>query len=112
MESCGATRKNIRAVLGPCISGPNYEVGQGFKDSVLEQDIGAESCFHTPDNGVPHFDLKAYILTRLKKVGLNQIAALPDCTYGAPRDYFSYRYNTHHKVSDYGRQISAICLTE
>ena len=112
MESCGAARENIRAVLGPCISAPNYEVGQNFKDTVLGQDIEAESCFHTPEGGVPHFDLKAYISTRLKRAGLNDIAALPDCTYAAPDDYFSYRYNTHHKVSDYGRQISAICLTE
>ena len=112
MESCGAQRENIRAVLGPCISAPNYEVGQGFKDTVLEQDAKAESCFHTPKDGVPHFDLKAYILMRLAKAGLQHAAALPDCTYAAPDAYYSYRYNTHHKVSDYGRQISAICLTE
>ncbi|MEP6342885.1 MAG: peptidoglycan editing factor PgeF [Maricaulaceae bacterium] len=112
MESCGATRENIRAVLGPCISAQNYEVGQGFKDTVLEQDAKAESCFHTPNDGVPHFDLKAYILNRLKNAGLQHTSALPDCTYAAADNYFSYRYNTHHKVSDYGRQISAICLTE
>ena len=112
MESCGAARENIRAVLGPCISAPNYEVGQGFKDAVLDQDRAAEHYFHTPNGGVPHFDLKAYVLGRLTQAGLHKVAALPECTYGAPNDYYSYRYNTHHKVSDYGRQISAICLTE
>jgi YfiH family protein len=112
MESCGASRAHIRAVLGPCISAVNYEVGQDFKDNVTAQDPRAEPYFHTPDNGRPHFDLKAYILSRLTRAGLLQIAALPDCTYAAPQAYYSYRYNTHQEISDYGRQISAICLTE
>ena len=111
MEHCGAKRDNIRAVLGPCISGPNYEVGQDFKDNVLGIDEKAEPCFHTPDGAKPHFDLKAYIVMRLKRASLKHIAALKDCTYAAPEHYYSYRYNTHHKISDYGRQISAICLT-
>ena len=115
MEHCGAARANIRAVLGPCISGPNYEVGQDFKDNVLGIDAEAEPCFHTPaqngQSGKPHFDLKAYLLMRLKRAGLTHTAALPDCTYASPEHYYSYRYNTHHNISDYGRQISAICLT-
>lgn len=111
MESCGAQRENIRAVLGPCISGPNYEVGQDFMNNVLASDAGAESYFHTPSGGKPHFDLKAYILSRLTRAGLIQIAALKDCTYAQPERYYSFRYNTHHKISDYGRQISSICLT-
>ena len=112
MESCGAARENIRAVLGPCISGANYEVGQEFMDNVVALDAAGAACFHTPAGKKPHFDLKAYILSRLSRAGLTQIAALNDCTYAAPQDYYSYRYNTHHKISDYGRQISAICLTE
>jgi len=116
MERYGASRGNIRAVLGPCISAENYEVGNEFKETVLTTDAQAETHFHTPDNvqgdGRPHFNLKSYILSRLSRAGLTQIAALPDCTYAAPEHYYSYRYNTHHKIPDYGRQISAICLTE
>ena len=111
METCGATRKNIRAVLGPCISGPNYEVGQDFMDNVLALDADGEPCFHTPSGGKPHFDLKAYLLLRLARAGLTQISALEDCTYAQPERYYSYRYNTHNNISDYGRQISSICLT-
>ena len=112
MEHCGASRENIHAVLGPCISGANYEVGQDFKTSVLEVDALSEDCFHTPKGGKPHFDLKAYLLSKLDRAGLKHITAMPDCTYASPEQYYSYRYNTHHKISDYGRQISAICLTE
>lgn len=112
MVTCGAERGNIHAVLGPCISGANYEVGTDFQQTVLSTDPQGEACFHTPASGTAHFDLKAYLLSRLKRAGLTQIAALPDCTYAAPEHYFSYRYNTHQKISDYGRQISAICLTE
>jgi len=117
MESCGAKRRDIRAVLGPCISGAKYEVGQDFKDNVLAIDPLAAPHFNSPalpngQIGKPHFDLKAYILARLSRAGLDHIAALPDCTYASPELYYSYRYNTHHKIKDYGRQISAICLTE
>ncbi len=117
MESCGAKRRDIRAVLGPCISSENYEVGQAFKDNVLAIDPLAEPHFNSPvqlsgQTSIPHFDLKTYTLARLSRAGLIHIAALPDCTYAAPEHYYSYRYNTHHKITDYGRQISAICLTE
>jgi len=82
MESCGAKRRDIRAVLGPCISGAKYEVGQDFKDNVLAIDPLAAPHFNSPalpngQIGKPHFDLKAYILARLSRAGLDHIAALP-----------------------------------
>ena len=108
MESIGADRANIRAVIGPCISAPNYEVGPDFR----AQFVDADAQFFTPGNDDRlHFDLKAYLLARLSAAGITSAAALPDCTYGAPAEYFSYRYNTHRNIADYGRNISAIMLT-
>lgn len=107
MISIGADRNYIRAVIGPCISAPNYEVGPDFR----AQFTGSDAQFFTPGAGDRmHFDLKAYLLARLMAASIDSVAALPDCTYAAPDDYFSYRYNTHNKTADYGRNISAIML--
>lgn len=111
MESLGATRGNIRAVLGPCISQTAYEVGPEFRDSFVAEEESFDRFFKQGPNGRPHFDLKRFVLMKLRRAGLTQIDALPDCTYSQPEAYFSYRYNTHNDVSDYGRNISAIMLT-
>lgn len=112
MEAIGADRANIRAVLGPCISQANYEVGPEFRDSFVAENEAHDRFFRQGPNHRPHFDLNRFILARLRKAGIRQAEALFDCTYGQPEAYFSYRYNTHQGVSDYGRNISAICLSE
>ncbi len=112
MENLGASRESICAVLGPCISQKNYEVGDEFRDNILALNEADDCFFEDGPSGKPHFDLKAYILARLRAHGVTRIAALSDCTYGQPQDYFSYRYNTHQGVSGYGRNISVIILRE
>jgi len=117
METIGAKRENIRAVLGPCISQDNYEVGHEFRDSFVAENETYDRFFRrgSPlnlESERPHFDLKRFILARLREDGITRIDGLPDCTYGQPEAYFSYRFNTHQGVEDYGRNISAIILTE
>ena len=117
MESIGASRENINAVLGPCISQDNYEVGHEFRDSFVAEDESYDRFFRrgsplNTQSDKPHFDLKRFILARLRDEGIKRIDSLPDCTYGQPKEYFSYRYNTHQGVTDYGRNISVIILTE
>lgn len=112
MESLGAARENIHAVLGPCISQDSYEVGHDYRDTFVAENEAHDRFFHLGPNRKPHFDLKRFILAKLRKDGLIHIEALPDCTYAQPQHYFSYRYNTHHDLGDYGRNISAIMLTE
>ncbi|NNE57282.1 MAG: peptidoglycan editing factor PgeF [Hellea sp.] len=117
MESLGATRGNIRAVLGPCISQANYEVGHDFKDMFAAERESYDRFFKLgppkkDGQRKPHFDLKRFILARLRDDGITRIDALLDCTYGQPEDYFSYRYNSHNEIIDYGRNISAIMLKQ
>ena len=110
MESLGASRENIHATLGPCISQDSYEVGHEFRDTFAAENEAHDRFFKLGPNSKPHFDLKRFILAKLRKDGLSKIDALPDCTYAQPDDYFSYRYNTHHDIGDYGRNISVIML--
>lgn len=115
MVEQGATRENITAVLGPCISQSSYEVGDEFRDNFIGEREIYDCFFQLGPKKIgapsqPHFDLKAFILHRLREAGLTRIAALPDCTYAQPSEYFSYRYNTHKEIADYGRNLSAIML--
>jgi len=112
MEAIGASRENIHAVLGPCISQDSYEVGHDYRDSFVAENEAYDRFFRLGPNDKPHFDLKHFILAKLRGAGLTRIEALPDCTYARPEEYFSYRYNTHQGVNDYGRNISVIMLTE
>ena len=117
MIAIGASRENIHAVLGPCISQDSYEVGHDYRDGFVAENEAHDRFFklgspQNPKSDKPHFDLKRFILAKLRSAGLTQIEALPDCSYAQPEDYFSYRYNSHQGISDYGRNISTIMLTE
>ena len=104
MESLGARRENITAVIGPCISQKNYEVGPEFRDRF------AEGRYFIPseNEGAFRFDLEAYAADRL---AVGRVARLGLCTYPPENGFFSFRRTTHRGESDYGREISGIVLT-
>lgn len=110
MESLGAERGRIVAVLGPMISRRAYEVGPEFVARFAEAETGNGRYF-TPSPRADHamFDLPAYIIDRLGRAGVGKAINLDICTYGDGRLY-SYRRMTHRGEADYGRQLSAIAL--
>lgn len=113
MEAIGAEREQICAVLGPTITQVSYEVGRDFYDAFLGQDAFSESFFrkgHRESHFM--FDLPGYILSRLQKYGLKSASFIGACTYSNPDQLYSYRRSLHRNESDYGRLISAICLTQ
>lgn len=112
MEQLGAARESIVACLGPSISAQNYEVGPEFIARFLEQDPSYEAFF-SPSTKAGHamFDLQGLTLKRLTDAGL-KAESLGLCTYADPGSFFSYRRTTHAGEPDYGRQISAIAITE
>lgn len=110
MCEIGAQPAQITAVLGPCISQPNYEVGEAFMAEFTEVDAGYAAFFTAGPTGVPHFDLPAFILSRLKGCGVKKRDWTGHCTYADEDAYFSYRRNTHQGLSGYGRNLSAIVL--
>lgn len=112
MESLGARRDRIVAVLGPSISQKNYEVGPEF----VERFVGADSSnerYFAPSGRAGHalFDLNAYTVDRLARAGV-QAGMIGRCTYAEEELFFSYRRTTHRKEADYGRLISAIALED
>jgi len=111
MCETGAETDQIKAVLGPCISQKNYEVGHNFKADFIEIDMAYDAFFENSAKGIPHFDLPSFIISRLKATGVENCDWLGDCTYADEKSYFSYRRNTHKDLKGYGRNISVINLT-
>jgi YfiH family protein len=113
MENLGALRGRIGAAIGPCISQSNYEVSWEFRDRFLEQGLKHRRFFMPSDKeGHYRFDLAGYAAHRLTAAGVGSVETLAVCTYPPENGFFSFRRTTHAGEPDYGRQISAIVLTE
>ena len=109
MCELGAVPENMTAVLGPCIGPDNYEVGADFKSAFCEIESEYAKFFHVPKGKKAHFDLPAFILSRLAVMNI-RAEWTGQCTYAHSEEYFSYRRNTHAGIRAYGRNLSAIVL--
>jgi len=111
MESLGARRAAIAAVVGPTIAQPSYEVDAAFREKFDPADsrFFAEAPIR---EGIARwqFDLPGYIVTHLTDGGLSKIADIGRDTFSHIARYHSYRRATHAGEANYGRQISMIAL--
>ena len=111
MESQGAERSRIFAALGPAISQKSYEVGPEFVAEFEAVSADTTRFFTVPKGKTkPHFDLPAFVMDRLAKLGIHHAERESPCTYENESMFFSFRRSTHRKEPDYGRQISAIVV--
>jgi len=111
METLGAERNQISAVIGPCISQNAYEVGLDFFEKFTRSNKKNKDYFsYNSDTKKYHFDLPNFSLNLLKNEGISSIEWTGHCTYSDPKNFFSYRRSCHKNEPDYGRLISAIML--
>jgi len=110
MEALGADRKNIRAVIGPCISQRAYEVGPELLDDFLIEDQGNSRFFSAGRGDRYMFDLPGFGLQKLREAGVGEASWTGHCTYSDPERFYSYRRTTHEGEADYGRLIACIRL--
>jgi len=110
MIALGAARENITAVIGPCISQANYEVGPEFLDSFMDEDPDFSRFFTNGTGDRYLFDLPLFCLHQLRAQSIAQAEWVGHCTYADEARFFSFRRTTHRKESDYGRLLSAITL--
>lgn len=112
MEREGATRANIRAVVGPCISQASYEVDSAFEARFLREAPGSERFFVA---GVAEdkrqFDLAGFVLWQLDRSGVSQSAWTGDDTRSDESRFYSNRRAYLNGEPDFGRLIGAIALT-
>jgi hypothetical protein len=107
MCALGAKREEITACVGPTIHQSSYEVKQDFIDHLNALSSISADQFLQENQGKFYFDLPSYLLEQCKhsKITAEDIGL---DTYKLKDDFFSYRRNTHEKLTDYGRQISVI----
>lgn len=110
MVALGARPENIRAAIGPTISGANYEVGPDTAAQIIALDPGAaKHVAVSTEKTREHFDIPGLLQEQLFAVGVGLVSNLDLCTYALPGRYFSHRYATHHGTNT-GRQIAIIGL--
>jgi polyphenol oxidase len=110
MEKIGAMRTRIRAAVGPCIGKASYEVGADFREQF--PDDAAPFFAAAERTGAFYFDLESYVVARLETAGIANIEALHADTFVREDEFFSFRRATIRGEADYGREISAIMLTD
>lgn len=110
MESLGAERHRIQAVLGPTIQQSSYEVGPEFPLQLLRGGDLYSQFFKTSIRPGHHmFDLPAYIRQRLVSAGIMQFQDLNRNTY--TDHFFSRRRSVAEKQAyDKKANLSVIAL--
>jgi len=111
MIALGAERQRIRAGIGPCITQPNYQVDEAYRDRFLADDRGNARFFGPdPEEGRHRFDLPGYCAAALKAYGVRQSTFCGACTYADEDRFYSNRRALHRGEGDYGRGLSAIVI--
>lgn len=110
METLGAQRGRIAAVIGPSISQRAYEVGPEFFETFMDADPVYGRFFAQGEADRLQFDLPGFGLHRLRVAGVGQAEWTRHCTYTDADRFFSYRRSVHAREADFGRLISAIRL--
>ena len=111
MLGLGAQTRDIRAVIGPAIGAPSYEVGPEFPAPFLARNQLDEDLFAPAGReGHLHFDIAGYVARRLNRLGLATVAATGGDTCAEAGRFFSYRRSVHRGEPDYGRHISIVAL--
>ncbi len=110
MESLGAHRAAICAVVGPCIAQASYEVDDDFRARFAAASPDNERFFAPGRPGHARFDLPGYVAQRLTAHGVGRVEVLPLDTLELADRFYSFRRATLAGEPDYGRQISLIAL--
>ncbi len=87
MLRLGAHADDISVLLGPAVSGRNYEVPAAMADEVEAALPGSRT---TTSAGTPGLDLRAGIACQLRDLGVTSIDVDPRCTVADPA-LFSHR---------------------
>jgi len=105
----GSKKKDIIAVIGPCIAQNNYEVGKEFKDKFIRKNK-KNLIFFKLKKRKNYFDLPKFIYNQLISFGILEIDVIKKDTFDTKNNFFSARRSLKRNEPDYGRNISVIML--
>ncbi|MGB3482503.1 MAG: peptidoglycan editing factor PgeF [Mycobacterium sp.] len=87
MTAAGASIEDISVLLGPAVSGANYEVPAAMADEVEAALPGSRTV---TARRTPGLDLRAGIVRQLRDLGITAVSVDPRCTV-ADKSLFSHR---------------------
>lgn len=99
---------NLVAAIGPCISGPVYEVGAELEEQFRQKGFDTNIYFRKLPNGKYLFDIRSAVRNQLKTAGVKNIEVSEHCTFREPALFFSARRQGIHS----GRMLSGIMLRQ
>ena len=105
----GCEKKNMIAVIGPCITQKSYNVREDFKRKFLKKNKRNKVFFKEIKNLI-FFDLPKYIKSQLKLVKIRNLDTINIDTFPKKNNFYSARRSLHLKHDDYGRNISLIMI--
>ena len=104
-------RKNLTAIVGPCLGVKHYEVDKNFEKRFIKKDIRYAKFFRNKNKKKSYFNLRALINYQLSELGLKNIYNINRDTYSNDNFFFSHRRATHKGQKTTGRLINLISLT-
>ena len=104
-------RKNLTAIVGPCLGVKNYEVDKNFQRMFIEKNIKYTKFFRYKNKKKSYFNLRALINYQLSELGLKKIYNINRDTYSSENLFFSHRRSTHKGEKTTGRLINLISLS-
>ena len=104
-------RKNLTAIVGPCLGAKNYEVDKNFQRMFIEKNIKYSKFFRYKNKKKSYFNLRALINYQLAELGLKKIYNINRDTYSSENLFFSHRRSTHKGGKTTGRLINLISLS-
>jgi len=105
----GCKRKNMIAVIGPCIAQKSYNVKEDFKRKFLKKNKKNKIFFKKIKNLIC-FDLSKYLKLQLKLMKITNLDMINIDTFPKKNNFFSARRSLNLNHDDYGRNISLIMI--
>ena len=105
----GCEKKNMIAVIGPCIAQKSYNVREDFRRKFLKKDKKNKVFFKKRKNLI-FFNLLKFIKSQLKLMKIANLDTINIDTFPKKNNFFSARRSLHLKHDDYGRNISLIMI--
>jgi len=101
MLALGAHPRDVSVLIGPSVSGPNYEVPEEMAAEIEELLPGSRT---TSSRGTPALDLRAGIARQLLAAGVTSIDIDPRCTFADPVLF------SHRRDNPTGRLASVVWM--